>query len=231
MREPYINLMNRFRFDYILILRRDFANKIMTESRMDDIVKERFEGRINLEYATVVGNANEERIKQGYPPLEVTPKVNRLKDQKQDHYVMERALQTVKEQLAQELLSGEAVQPDFMLILSDYVGVDIYLLRDRDLSDPNPKNTPLYGGTSTHAAVQGPIDMRNLDDKYKGAPGRRAIILIAIDDFHYEVVARVDQNPNDIGSSYYIHPNMSDDEPLVRQLYEMLKARRTLDNE
>lgn len=241
MYKAYINLMNRFRFEYIKILRKDFANKIMTESRMHDIIKNRFKGRINLEYAIIVSQANEERIKQGYDSLEVTPKVNRLKDSTQDTFVMNRALQTVKEQLAQELLSGDAVQPDFMLILSDYVGVDIYLLRDKDLCDPNPKNTPLYGGTSTHAAVHGPKDMRSTDDVNKGLPDRRAIVLIAIDDFHYEVVARVDafrennyykkyQNQTNIGFDYYIHPNMDEEEPLIRKLYKMLRVRRASDS-
>jgi len=216
MYQTFDNLMNKFRYDYVKILRHDFANKILTENRMQEILEKRFDGRINMEYSAIVANANEERIRRGLEPLDVNVQTNRLVHLEQDQYVYKQALQIVKEQLAQELLSEDAVQPDFMLILSDYVGVDIYLLREQDLANPNPRVTPLYGGSSLHMAVQGP---RN----------RRSIVLIGINDYHYEVVARVDQNETNLGILRYIHPNMGEEEPLIRQLYQMLTDIREQD--
>ena len=215
----YRNLLEHFRLAYVRTLRQDFATKVMIDPRMDQIVKNRFSGSIELEFQILEANIAEYQIRHGLIRQE-------FKEPAQRQLLMDQAVQRVKERFAQELLSGNAVQPDFMLILSDYVGVDIYLLRDADLANPDPRNTPLYSGTSLHEVVHGPAELRPPGDPYRGAPDRRAIVIISIDDYHYEIVGRVDETQGPTGRSQYIYPNLSQNEPLIRQLYEMLRNLR-----
>lgn len=113
---------------------------------------------------------------------------------------LDKAYDMLVDELVSELRSNMAVKPDIMLLLSDYLDIDVYLLRDVDLKNGS---CPLYGGASLHSAVQGPES------------DRRAIVIISIDDIHYELVARVDKD------NVY-HPVFTQEEPLVRRLYEML---------
>ena len=209
----FLNLLEHFRVAYARNLRRDFANNIMNDPRMDQIIRSRFAGSIELE-AQAIEARQEEQALLGFPAFT-------------EQNVDQRAVRIVKDRLVQELLSGNAVQPDFMLAISDYVGVDIYLLRDENLSDPNPRQTPLYSGTSLHEAVYGPADMRPEGDQYQGTPNRRAIVIISINDYHYEIVGRIDETRGPAGIGLHIYPNLSQTEPLVRQLYAMLQNLRS----
>lgn len=216
MAPAFLNLLQHFRVAYARSLRQDLANSIMHDPRMEQIVLSRYAGSIEL----VVQELQfyyEEQLMRGL----VVPSGLNLHQQ---------ALRAVKDRMVQELLSGNAVQPDFMLAISDYVGVDIYLLRDQTLANPNPTDTPLYSGTSLHEAVHGPVDMRPADDKYKSTPNRRSIVIISINDYHYELVGRIDETRGPTGIGLHIYPNLSQTEPLIRQLYSMLKDLRQLED-
>lgn len=197
------NLMSQYRLAYVRMLRQDFAYQVLHEERMQLLVRKRLHGSIELQEQAIDADAKERGQILSREQVEI------------------QAFQNVLRDLANELLSGNAVQPDFMLLLSDFSNVDIYLLRDEDLIDSNPRTTPLYSGASLHESVYGPIDMRPEGDKYARNPNRRAIIIISIDDFHYEIVARVD-GPEGNERIRDINPNMSQEEPIVRRLYEML---------
>lgn len=198
------NLMTSFRGAYVRMLRQDFANQMLTDARMQGLIRQRLSGSIDLRIDTLIAQAR---------------KIGQILTRGQ---VQEQAFQDVTRKLAQELLSGNAVQPDFMLLLSDYINIDIYLLRDTDLIDTDPTRTPLYSGSSLHEAIHGPADMRPTNSIYSGLSNRCAIVIISIDDFHYEIVARVDQDSHESIPLHSIHPNMTQDEPLIRRLYEML---------
>lgn len=239
--DAFHNLMENFRRIYVRLLRQDFANNIMNNERMQAIVKNRLAGSIELQVDSIISKEFRRLIRLGNPMIskdEMTRQLGNYLSGRKELYlnrlinlaaelgqnitesqIENRAFQEVKNQLVQELLSGNAVQPDFMLLLSDFVDVDIYLLRDADLINPDPRNNPLYSGASLHAAVHGPADMRPPGDVYEGFPNRRAIVIISVDDYHYEIVARVNKL---INGNNEIHPNMDQEEPLIRRLYEML---------
>ena len=203
-RTAFENLMAQFRAMYVRMLRQDFANHVLNNARMQGLIRQKLSGSIDLRIDTLIARAlNKGQIL--------------TREQVQD-----QSFRDVATRLAQELLSGNAVQPDFMLLLSDYVDIDIYLLRDADLINPNPRNTPLYSGSSLHAAVHGPVDMRPDNDIYAELRERRAIVIISIDDYHYEIVARVDETEGVDAHQRQIHPNMTQAEPLIRRLYEIL---------
>ena len=200
--KAFRNLMERFRTTYVKLLRRDFALRIANDPQMQGLVRKYLKGSIDLAADNLIAAAL-------------------LKGQILDRAsVTEQAVYTVKNNLMKELLSDGPVPPDFILLLSDFADLDIYLLRDADLSSTS-KSNPLYGGSSLHSPVRGPADMRPPLDRFQGYPNRRAIVLISIDDFHYEIVARVDN-----WEKREIYPTLTQEEPLIRRLYEMLLELR-----
>lgn len=241
-------LMENFRRIYVRLIRQDFANTILNNERMQSIIRYRLAGSIQSTISTIVSNEFTRLIRYQNPMIsedEITYQLgnylsgreefhlgrlinlaNQLNQNISEAQIQNLAFQEVKNRLVQELLSGNAVQPDFMLLLSDFIDIDIYLLRDADLINSDPRNNPLYSGASLHAAVHGPVDMRPQGDIYQGLPNRRAIVIISVDDFHYEIVARVDTINNVTNE---IHSNMDQEEPLIRRLYEMLANLRLAD--
>lgn len=199
IRQPttFKNLLTQFRVLYVQMLRRELAHLILTDNKIEKVIKQRFSGSIEKELSGL-----DSKIKSP-----------------ENH-----ALQMVKEQLAKDLLSGDSVQPDYILLLSDYIGADIYLLRDSELENPFSKDSPLYSGTSLHETVRGPSEMRPPKDIHQGAANQRAIVMIAVNDNHYELVGRVDELKSGVK---YIYPSLFHDEPLVKQLYTILKNLRS----
>ena len=138
------------------------------------------------------------------------------------------ALEITKNNLIHDLLSGDAIKPDIMLILSDQIDVDIYLLRDIDLIRSDCKTNPLYGSGSLHKNIKGPINMRAQDDIYINDPERNAIVIISSGDFHYELIGRVDSSSENDKTVRYVHTSFQNDEPLIRSLYEYVVKGRTI---
>ena len=192
-------LMLQFRLLYAKLFREDFAMKVSQEPKMNDLIKKRLPARLERPYHE--------------------PSTHKLVAGSADPAGTSMAL--AKQLLIEELLSGEAVEPDFLLLISDYLNVDIYLLRDRDLINPDPKNTPLYGGSSIHETVHGPSDMRTTRE-----PDRNAIVIISKGDNHYELVGRVDQTITDQKTTRTTELKFTQTEPLIRRLFEMLKIAR-----
>lgn len=124
------------------------------------------------------------------------------------------ALELVKDEFVQELLSGGAVRPNLIPLLSEAFDVDIYLLRDRDLESAKSTNSPLYGGQILHETIKGPRS------------NRMAIVLISVDDAHYEIVGRVTETKTSTGVELTVRTIFSQDEPVVKRLHEMLTERR-----
>jgi hypothetical protein len=197
------DLMYKYRLMYVKLLRQDFAYQILNDKRMQNLVLFRLSGSIDLQ----IDNLIESYKQTGHFATQSK--------------IQQQAFQNVLQNLAHELLSGNAVQPDFMLLLSDYSDIDIYLLRDTQLTNPDPAVSILYGGAALHAAVHGPINMRPNGDIFERERERPAIVIIAVDDIHYEIVARIDET-EDIDKKRDIIMNMTQDEPLIRRLYEVL---------
>jgi hypothetical protein len=201
-KSSFNSLMNRYRRHYVKMLRQDFAYQVLNDDRMKNLVRLRLYGSVLNRIDAI---------------LDYYQKIGQYYTREQ---VEAQAFQDVLNNLAQELLSGNSVQPDFMLLLSDYTNIDIYLLRDAQLTNTNARVPPFYG-RSIHDSVHGPADLRPPNDIYLYEPNRPAIVLIAVDDVHYEIVARVDApEGNEIARD--IHTNLTQNEPIVRQLYEIL---------
>lgn len=125
------------------------------------------------------------------------------------------ALQMVKDNLIEELLSDGPVTPTLMLIISEKLNVDIYLLRDKDLAGIGSATNPLYGGRSLHETILGPMSERN------------AVVLISVNDAHYEVVGKVTETKTLAGIGLIFTTVFDQDEPIVKRLYEMLDKNPT----
>jgi len=194
------NLMAHFRRKFVLELRRDFAQRILSDKSMQARVKEYLPGLIEVKKEDLICN-------------------QRLSSDKAENI----AFTLVLRELADELLSGQSVKPDFIILLAKQIGMDIYLLRDIDISDPNASSNPLYGGVHLHSTIRGPPDMRPEVDIHKNEPNINSLVIIAVNDYHYDLVARVDTVPAEDGrSTIEIHSRLGSDEPLVRKLYGLL---------
>ena len=202
------NRMEYFRRYYVSSFRSQFADLVLRDPKMHQIIRTRFSGSIELE----LGSLMENRTSAGNFLTQTD--------------LQQPAFNIVVTRLAQELLSGNAVQPDFMLMLSDWIDIDIYLLRDVDLARPDPRVTPLYGGTSLHESVRGPRGSRTPGYPGQTLPDRRAIIIIGVDDFHYEIIGRVDEINTNEGIVRHVNVNFGQDEPIIEQLYRMLSNIR-----
>lgn len=197
------SLLDNYRRINVKLLRQDLANQILNDDRMKSLISKRFAGVI------------EERVNSMAVNSQLTLDQIKLK-----------AFHDISNKIAQELLCGNPVKPDFILLISDYIDVDIYLLRDLDLVEANPRTTPIYGGASLHESVHGPSDMRPHNDRYQRLPDRQSMVIISIDDTHYDLVVLVHKSEN--SSICKISPTLSSDEPIIRKLYEMLFQLRSM---
>jgi hypothetical protein len=202
----FSNLMSQYRRAYVKMLRADFADQVLNNFKMQSIIRKRLSGSIDLNIDTLLAQAAERGQILSLEQAQIL------------------AFQNVLRDLAQELLSGNAVQPDFMTLLSDQVDVDIYLIRDEHLTNSSLPDaiTPLYG-RALHDTVHGPSDLRDKNDIYAREPNRTSIVIIAVGDIHYEIIARVDES-NEMERD--IQTKMTAEEPLIKRLYEMLKTVR-----
>lgn len=123
--------------------------------------------------------------------------------------------------LQDEINENKYVPTHFIPILSILSNIDIYLLRKEDLEEELPNSTVLYGGDSVHKYVYGPSKLRSKDDFFYGFPDRKAIVLISINDNHYELVGLYNKN---LGNKYQVV--FDQDEPLIITLYTILKDFR-----
>lgn len=217
-RERYVILMDQFRHELALETRSDFAYKIQNDPRMQGIVRSFLKGSIHRIAQEIVFNQIPDlqkrmiETKNGHLPEDIIESYPQITEQ---------ASQKTFRNLIRELLSGEAVSPDFLVLLSEYTNFDFYLLRDVDLmnNDFRKKRVPLYGGDKLHRFVLGPQDMRPLHDPQKSSPNRPAIIIISITDNHYELIGRVDI---DSEGKRDFKVNFDQAEPIIRTLYMML---------
>ncbi len=220
VREKYSSKMDEFRHEFASSLRGDLALKIQN-GEMKNIILRALNGPIHLraqELALEMFPDLEQRMIREENGLLIEQTVSGHPE------IIQEALRRTEADLIQELLSGEAVQPDFLVILSEYTNFDFYLLRDTDLIHGNLKNVPLYGGQQLHEPILGPQDLRPENDPRKSLPNRAAIVIISFNDNHYELVGRVDTNPE--GKKEF-NVRFDQTEPLVRTLYIMLRTLRT----
>jgi hypothetical protein len=204
--QAFYDQLARFRIAYITNLRNDISlyvsGKADSNGKMLSLILKYLRGSISF---------YEDEILSSLGP-EVKPFVSKKE-------VANQALEKLRVDLELELRSLQAVQPDFILLLSDYINYDIYLLRDRDLNS-NTGTSPLYGGASIHAPVLGPADMRPLNDPNKNKPNRSAIVIIAIGDVHYEIIVKT--------NGHIVNPVFEWDEPIIRTLYNFLLNLRSM---
>lgn len=188
-------MMKIIRCEFVKLFRLELADKIKRDPQMQKLILKRFKGSIDM-VASSIGD------------IEFCKRKN-------------IGFQRVLNSLVKDLISMNPVQPDFMLILSDYLNIDIYLIRDQDLA--NDKSSLLYSGSSLHECVWGPADLRNNKKK----ENRKSLIIISVNDVHYELVGKVVENRNPNGELVReIFPLLDGHEPIVRLLFLYLQKIR-----
>jgi hypothetical protein len=186
------NSMNTFRSVFIQKLREDFANQLQTNQQLRDVVARRLANEIEFQ---------KEALQYNHPELN-------------DVEAMQITFQLIIDDLSSELRSLDSVDARYALLLSDYYNVDIYVIIDREIRDPNSRNTLL--SEYYNSAVQGPRNMRLPNDPLGQIPSRPALILIHVNGGHFEIIGKID-SINGI-----ITTNFNSGEPIIRQLYELL---------
>ena len=196
------NSMNTFRSVFIQKLREDFAGQLQTNQQLRNVVAYRLANEIDAERIALQFNHPELGEAEAY---QIT-------------------FGLIIDDLANELRSLNSVDARYALLLSDYYNVDIYVIIDREIRDPNSRNTVL--SEYYNSAVQGPRNMRRLDDPLGQTGSRPALVLIHVNGGHFEIVGKVDPIDGSIATSF----NSAD--PLIRQLYELLeRIRRPIPNQ
>lgn len=194
--KTYTAKMAMIRYQFAKALRNDLAYKISTDLQTQKLVEQVLSGSIQLT-KDILANT-----------------------QLTDGEITKQTLSGIIE----DLISDTYLPPDILIILSEICNFDFYLLRDVNLTDLNPKNLPLYGGRHVHANVLGPQDLRPESDPNKWLPNRLAIIIVSFNDFHYELIGRLDTN---ILGQRSIVLAFDQTEPIIRTLYLMLLDLRS----
>lgn len=188
--------MNTFRSVFVQKLREDFAYQVQNNQQLRNVVAQRLANEIEFQ---------QEALRFNHPELD-------------EAEASQITFNLVIDDLSAELRSLNSVDARYALLLSDYYNVDIYVIIDREIRDPNSKNTLL--SEYFNSAVQGPRNMRQLDDPLGQTPSRPALVLIHVNGGHFEIVGKTDPI-NGITIT-----NFSSADPLIRQLYELLSRIR-----
>lgn len=193
----YEMAMVTFRTQFAAIFRQEFAQLLQTNQNVRQIVANRLPGETEVNMVLMEGG-----------PI-VDPAL-----------VYQYAFQTTIMDLVNELVSLHAVDARYALILSDLYDVDIYVLTDSDIRDPQSKNTviSLYYNT----AVRGPSDMRPENDPQRDLPDRSSIVIINVNGGHFELVGYIDPSTGNRQTSF--GPN----DPFIRLLYSNLSVVRSI---
>ena len=187
--EEYGYIMKTFRREYARKFRLDLAKKIKA-GEMDHLITKWFQGSLELAQFDIDAEKS-----------------------------WDKAIDRVRADLVSSLEGTSDVQTDFLLLLTSYLGIDIYLLRDKQLAEGS---SPLYGGESLHAAIAGPSNRRPQNDRNLREKDRRSIVLLSVNDNHYELVIKAPRQdaPPSIISVY------STTESLISYLYNTLLSSR-----
>lgn len=174
--------MKQFRTHYVHSFRKDLADSIMGEAEVRDNILKYMRGTIEMEADKLKYTWNGPR-----------PVRNGMSEEE----AFERGFNNLISDLVRELKSMRDVKPHYILLLSDILGVDIYVVRDRHLSDKTGKLPALYS-QDMHLNVRG---------------NRAAIVIIAVRDIHYELVCKYNHCTSK--RQYVFLPS----EPLVKKLF------------
>lgn len=186
--------MRSFRSTFAMLLRQQVVESIRkNENNMRQIVKSKLSGTV-------------ERFLETDNP---TPQEKEI------------ALKKAMQMYIDDLCGHEFVSTDYLVLIGEAVGVDIYLIRHEDFIDSQGSNCILYGGKILHRNIRGPKDLRT---PRTNKAERRSIILYSVADCHYELIGKLTCNQAVCGrNSCSITTNFSIDEPLVRSLYKQLE--------
>jgi hypothetical protein len=117
-------------------------------------------------------------------------------------------------EIIDDLLSGRYVPPWYLSVLSDYLNFDMYILQGENLIRGDPRRCPLYGGSELHRYIRGTSSQAR----------RNAIVITSCNDNHYELIGRVDIQPDD---TKCFTVTFTQNEPLIAKLYQNLLEIRS----
>lgn len=93
------------------------------------------------------------------------------------HIELYKGIDVLSQMYIKDLHKMNAIGPDILLLLSKFLNIDIYLLRDTILLQKKGKDTVLYGGNSIHQNVE-------------GTSKRHSIIIVSVKDIHFDIIAK-----------------------------------------
>ena len=179
--------MAQFRGHYARSFRLELADSILRDNIVRDNIRKYMKGSIELEA---------DRLR--YHWKDNSPMRNSISDDE----AIDRGYRNLTKHLVEDLRSMKEVRPDYILLLSDILGVDIYVIRDKDLSDTTGRVQLVYS-QSLHMCVRG---------------NRDSIVIIAIGDMHYEIISKYDHSTS--MREYVFKPS----EPIIKKLYSCIRC-------
>lgn len=172
----------QFRFHYVQSFRKDLADSIAYDSFTQANIRRFMKGAIEME-------ADKLRyIWQG-------DVVKMAEIEKEESLTL--GFGNLISSMISELNSSKDVKPDYILLLSPILNIDIYLIRDKNLLETTGRLPAIYS-QFLHAAVRG---------------NRESIVLISISDIHYEIICKYNHSTSK--KQFIFDPS----EPLIRKLY------------
>jgi hypothetical protein len=120
------------------------------------------------------------------------------------------------EDQSKELTTRMFMSIDYFYMLGEQIGFDVYIIRDRDIIDPNSKNNIVFGLDYAQNLVRGPRTLRKIDNPKLSESERPTMIVMVYGDNHFELISKV-WNQGDTLRAQFKH---SPDDPLVQLLYQ-----------
>lgn len=150
--------------------------------------------------------------------IKVSPEqLNRYKEAYPDKSATQ-IWEKIFEDQSKELTTRMFMSIDYFYVLGELIGFDVYIIRDRDIIDPNSKNNIVFGLDYAQNLVRGPRVLRKTDVHDIAVPERPTMIVLVYGDNHFELVSKVWSQGDTLRAQFKHSP----DDPLVQLLYQTI---------
>lgn len=140
--------------------------------------------------------------------IEKSPLMNQyMKNAFAGYIELYKDIKTLSQMYITDLLKMSEIGPDILLLLSKFLNIDIYLLRDTIIMEKKNKDTILYGGNSIHQNVE-------------GTSKRHSIIIVSVKDLHFDIIGKYEP------SSRTMQTCFPQSDELVTKLFNYLQEDR-----
>jgi len=195
--EKEINkITSKWRTKYAQLLREEIARRIISDTNLQDLIYRRLSTYIEI---------IRDNIKE--------------KNNMSESELWKVSKSILFSNMIDELNSLKEVRPDYAIIILEILDIDMYLVYDKGMNSKNPKEL-LYGGSALHYNTRGPKNMRLPTSIHYGKQDRQAIVLLTVNDNHYELIGKeIMEN----GKRKVIF-KFDNNEPIIKRLYNEIKS-------